>query len=107
MTRDDFPFSLQPYAMPEGGGAAATADVEGWSLVLFRAADEAERAWFRDHGFTMQGRVWVRKSPPAREPDPAPTAGNPDAPDEPSADPAPDADPAGPAPASPTPGVAA
>ena len=106
MTRDDFPFSLQPYAMPEGGGAAATADVEGWSLVLFRAADEAERAWFRDHGFTMQGRVWVRKAPPAREPDPVPESGNSEVPAElsaqSSADPAPDADPAGP-----TPGVAA
>ncbi|MCW2243810.1 hypothetical protein [Azospirillum canadense] len=106
MTRDDFPFSLQPYATPDGGDA--TADVEGWSLVLFRAADEAERAWFRDHGFTMQGRVWIRKAPPARKPDPAPTtsdepaAGKPDAPTESSA--APDADPA---PAGPTPGVAA
>lgn len=63
MTRDDFPFSLQPYATPDGGDAAA--DVEGWSLVLFRAADEAERAWFRDHGFTLEGRVWVRRAPPA------------------------------------------
>lgn len=91
MTRDDFPFSLQPYAMPEGGDA--TADVEGWSLVLFRAADEAERAWFRDHGFSMKGRVWVREASAVCEPEAAPDdAGEPD--------PDPDADPA-PAPSSP------
>ena len=68
MTRDDFPYSLQPYATPAGGNA--TADVEEWSLVLFRAADETERAWFRENGFVLQGRVWVRSAPLSPEPPP-------------------------------------
>ena len=68
MTRDDFPYSLQPYATPAGGNAAA--DVEEWSLVLFRAADETERAWFRENGFVLQGRVWVRNAPVSSEPPP-------------------------------------
>ncbi len=75
MTRDDFPYSLQPYATPAGGNAAA--DVEEWSLVLFRAADETERAWFRENGFVLQGRVWVRTAPLSPEPSP------PDAPEPP------------------------
>lgn len=68
MTRDDFPYSLQPYATPAGGNAAA--DVEEWSLVLFRAADETERAWFRENGFVLQGRVWIRAAPLSPEPPP-------------------------------------
>ena len=40
MTRDDFPYSLQPYAMPDDGGDGTQA-CDGWTLVLFRAADEA------------------------------------------------------------------
>lgn len=59
MTRDDFPYSLQPYAMPNDGGDG-TQESDGWTLVLFRAADEAERLWFRGHGFVMEGRRWVR-----------------------------------------------
>ncbi|MDQ2102548.1 hypothetical protein [Azospirillum isscasi] len=62
MTRDDFPYSLQPYATPDGGGDGAQ-ESEAWTLVLFRAADEAERLWFRDHGFVMEGRRWVRHAP--------------------------------------------
>ncbi len=62
MTRDDFPYSLQPYAMPDDGGDG-TQDSDAWTLVLFRAADEAERLWFRDHGFAMEGRRWVRHAP--------------------------------------------
>ncbi|MBP2294567.1 hypothetical protein [Azospirillum rugosum] len=112
MTRDDFPFSLQPYAMPDGGDA--TADVEGWSLVLLRAADEAERVWFRNHGFAMQGRVWVRKAPAVRKPDaptdaPKDSLGGTDLDTDPApANPTPaDPTPADPTPADPTPGVAA
>lgn len=62
MTRDDFPYSLQPYAMPENGGDGAQPS-DAWTLVLFRAADEAERLWFRGHGFVMEGRRWVRHAP--------------------------------------------
>nr|WP_211108380.1 hypothetical protein [Azospirillum sp. OGB3] len=48
--------------MPDDGGDG-TQDCDGWTLVLFRAADEAERLWFRDHGFAMEGRRWVRHAP--------------------------------------------
>ena len=62
MNRDDFPYSLQPYATPDGGGDGVQ-ESDAWTLVLFRAADEAERLWFRDHGFAMEGRRWVRHAP--------------------------------------------
>ena len=83
MTRDDFPYSLQPYAMPDDGGDGTQA-CDGWTLVLFRAADEAERLWFRDHGFAMEGRRWVRHAPApnveaeAKDAGDAPEDGNPD-----------------------------
>ncbi|WP_207457493.1 hypothetical protein [Azospirillum sp. SYSU D00513] len=62
MTRDEFPYSLQPYATPADGGDGQEA--QGWVLCLYRAADEGERTWLRDNGFTLQGRVWVRETPP-------------------------------------------
>ncbi|HYH16988.1 MAG TPA: hypothetical protein VD995_00085 [Azospirillum sp.] len=66
MTRDDFPYSLQVYAKPADAGS----DTEDWSLFLYRATDQAERAWLQDHGFILQGRVWVREAAVAVEPDP-------------------------------------
>lgn len=57
MTRDDFPYSLQVYAKPADAGS----DTDDWSLFLYRATDQAERAWLQDHGFFLQGRVWVRE----------------------------------------------
>lgn len=66
MTRDDFPFSLQVYATPADAGP----DSDDWSLFLYRATDQAERAWLQDNGFTLQGRVWVREAAAAAdEPD--------------------------------------
>ena len=53
LTRDDFPYSLRAYAMPFGEDGA-------WSLLLYRATDVAERDWLRAHGFSLQGRLWVR-----------------------------------------------
>ncbi len=67
MTRDDFPYSLQPYATPDSGGDGVQ-ESDAWTLVLFRAADEAERLWFRDHGFVMEGRRWVRHARPLDSP---------------------------------------
>ncbi|WP_188261380.1 hypothetical protein [Azospirillum tabaci] len=75
MTRDDFPYSLQPYAMPDNGGDG-TQDSDAWTLVLFRAADEAERLWFRDHGFAMEGRRWVRHAPAPESLAAPPTSGD-------------------------------
>jgi len=54
-TREDFPFSLQAYATPEGGAEAG-----GWRLFLYRATGPEERAWLLAHGFTLNGRLWVR-----------------------------------------------
>lgn len=66
MTRDDFPYSLQVYARPGDAGP----DTDDWSLFLYRATDQAERAWLQENGFTLQGRVWVRGAPvAAAEPD--------------------------------------
>ncbi|NUB04717.1 hypothetical protein FW320_00725 [Azospirillum sp. Vi22] len=75
MTRDDFPYSLQPYAMPDNGGDGAQPS-DAWTLVLFRAADEAERLWFRDHGFVMEGRRWVRHAPVPDSRAETPTSGD-------------------------------
>ncbi|PWC42077.1 hypothetical protein [Azospirillum sp. TSO22-1] len=55
-TRDDFPHSLQAYAVPDGDAAEAG----GWSLSLYRAVGPEERAWLQAHGFTLTGRLWIR-----------------------------------------------
>ncbi|HYG86882.1 MAG TPA: hypothetical protein VD978_11545 [Azospirillum sp.] len=68
MTRDDFPYSLQAYATPSSDGDAP--DCHGWSLFLYRATDDAERAWLLANGFTLQGRQWVRAAPASEEPEP-------------------------------------
>lgn len=54
-TRDDFPHSLQAYAVPDGDAEAG-----GWSLSLYRAVGPEERAWLHAHGFTLTGRLWIR-----------------------------------------------
>ena len=67
MNRDEFPYSLQPYATPANGGAES--EGEGWVLCLYRAADEGERAWLRGNGFALQGRVWIREASSEASPD--------------------------------------
>jgi len=54
-TRDDFPHSLQAYAVAEGDAEAG-----GWCLSLYRAVGPEERAWLQAHGFTLTGRLWIR-----------------------------------------------
>nr|WP_211104705.1 hypothetical protein [Azospirillum formosense] len=61
--------------MPDDGGDG-TQDSDAWTLVLFRAADEAERLWFRDHGFAMEGRRWVRHAPLPDDVAATPTSGD-------------------------------
>lgn len=56
-SREDFPYSLQAYAT-----AGRDAEPGDWTLFLYRATDPAERAWLRAHGFTLNGRLWVRES---------------------------------------------
>nr|WP_211108602.1 hypothetical protein [Azospirillum baldaniorum] len=61
--------------MPDNGGDGAQPS-DAWTLVLFRAADEAERLWFRDHGFVMEGRRWVRHAPVPDSRAETPTSGD-------------------------------
>ncbi|WP_029009875.1 hypothetical protein [Azospirillum halopraeferens] len=58
MTRDDFPYSLQPYATPSARDGAG--DAEAWSVLLYRAAGHVERDWLRENGFALRGRIWMR-----------------------------------------------